>query len=48
MIKRLGEKKGLSRDDAYMLCSLAADLGVTQLANGHNGVLAMLEKRYLE
>ncbi len=48
MIKLLGEKKGLSREDAYMLCSLAADLRVTQLVNGHNGVHVMLEKRYLE
>jgi acetamidase/formamidase len=31
-----------------MLCSLAADLRVTQLVNGHNGVHVMLEKRYLE
>lgn len=48
MIKLLGEVKGLSREDAYMLCSLAADLRVTQLVNGHNGVHVMLEKRYLE
>ena len=36
-----------ARADAYMLCSLAADLRVTQLVNGHNGVHVMLEKRYL-
>ncbi len=47
MIKLLGERKGLSREDAYMLCSLAADLRVTQIVNGHNGVHVMLEKRYL-
>jgi acetamidase/formamidase len=48
MIKLLGETKGLSREDAYMLCSLAADLRVTQIVNGHNGVHVMLEKRYLQ
>jgi acetamidase/formamidase len=46
MIALLGEKKGLSREDAYMLCSLAADLRVTQLVNGNNGCHVMLEKRY--
>lgn len=47
MIALIGERKGLSREDAYMLCSLAADLRVTQLVNGNNGCHCMLEKRYL-
>jgi acetamidase/formamidase len=46
MIALLGERNGLSREDAYMLCSLAADLRVTQLVNGNNGCHCMLEKRY--
>ena len=47
MIALIGERKNLSREDAYMLCSLAADLRVTQLVNGNNGCHCMLEKRYL-
>ena len=48
MIKLICARRGLSREDAYMLCSLAADLRVTQLVNQHNGIHVMLEKRYLE
>ncbi len=47
MIALLGERKGLSREDAYMLCSLAADLRVTQLVNGNNGCHCMVEHKYL-
>lgn len=46
MIALLCLRKNLSREDAYMLCSLAADLRVTQLVNGNNGCHCMLEKRY--
>jgi len=38
---------GISREDAYTPCSLAADLRVTQVANGSKGIHVMLEKRYL-
>jgi acetamidase/formamidase len=31
-----------------MLCSLAADLRVTQVVNGSKGIHAMLDKRYFE
>jgi acetamidase/formamidase len=31
-----------------MLCSLAADLRVTQVVNEHKGVHVMLEKQYLK
>ena len=48
MIALLGEKAGLSREDAYMLCSLAADLRVTQTVNGSKGVHCMIEKRYVD
>ena len=47
MIALICQRKNLSREDAYMLCSLAADLRVTQLVNGNNGCHCMLEKRYL-
>jgi acetamidase/formamidase len=44
MIVLLGEKRGLSREDAYTLCSLAADLRVTQTVNGSKGIHCMIEK----
>jgi acetamidase/formamidase len=47
MITLIGEKAGLSREDAYMLCSLAGDLHVTQTVNGSKGVHMMLEKKLL-
>ncbi len=47
-ISFLGEVKGMSRDDAYTLCSLAVDLRVTQIVNGWKGVHAMLPKALLE
>jgi acetamidase/formamidase len=48
MIKLIGEVTGLSREDAYMLCSLAADLRVTQTVNGSKGIHIMIEKALLE
>ena len=47
MIALICARGGLSREDAYTLCSLAADLRITQVVNGHKGVHVMLEKRYL-
>jgi len=47
MIALIGEKTGLSSADAYMLCSLAGDLHVTQTVNGSKGVHMMLEKKLL-
>jgi acetamidase/formamidase len=47
MIALICARTGLSREDAYTLCSLAADLRITQVVNGNKGVHAMLEKRYL-
>ena len=46
MIKLLGEIAGLAPQDAYMLCSLAADLRVTQLVDGNKGIHAMIAKRF--
>ena len=47
MIKLICARTGLSREDAYTLCSLAADLRITQVVNGAKGVHVMLEKTLL-
>jgi acetamidase/formamidase len=47
MIKLLGEKLKLSREDAYSLMSLACDVRVTQLVNEHKGIHAMILKSIL-
>jgi acetamidase/formamidase len=44
MVEFLVSEKKMSRDDAYMLCSLAADLRVTQAVDGTKGVHVMLAK----
>lgn len=44
MIDFLVTEKGMTRDEAYILCSLAADLHVTQLVDGTKGVHAMVAK----
>lgn len=44
MIRLLGEKAKLSKEDAYTLCSLAADLRVTQTVNGSKGIHCMIAK----
>ena len=44
MVEFLVAEKGLSRDDAYTLCSLAADLHVTQAVDQTKGVHAMIAK----
>jgi acetamidase/formamidase len=47
MIRLIQEKANLSREDAYTLCSLAADLHVTQTVNGAKGIHVMLKKSLL-
>jgi acetamidase/formamidase len=47
MIDLIVEKGGISRQDAYTLCSLAADLRVTQVVNGNKGVHCMLARNLL-
>jgi acetamidase/formamidase len=47
MIKLICERSNLSKEDAYTLCSLAADLHVTQTVNGSKGIHVMLEKALL-
>jgi acetamidase/formamidase len=44
MVDWLVSDKTMTRDDAYMLCSLAADLRVTQAVDATKGVHAMLAK----
>jgi len=44
MIDFLVTEKHLSRDDAYMLASTAADLHITELVDGNKGVHMMLPK----
>ncbi len=44
MIDYLVTARGLSREDAYMLTSVAVDLRVTQVVDGAKGVHAMLPK----
>jgi acetamidase/formamidase len=45
MIDFLVDEKHLSRDDAYMLSSVAVDVDITQLVDGNVGVHAMLPKK---
>ena len=47
MIVLLGERAGLSREDAYTLCSLAVDFRITQTVNTHRGVHAMFPRSLL-
>ncbi|HEX5085810.1 MAG TPA: hypothetical protein VFY40_27575, partial [Blastocatellia bacterium] len=44
MIDFLVTEKKLSRDDAYMLSSVAADFSITQLVDGTKGVHSMIPK----
>ncbi len=47
MIALVHDKSGITREEAYSLCSLAADLRVTQLVNQNKGIHAMLPKSLL-
>jgi acetamidase/formamidase len=44
MVNFLVSEKGLSRHDAYILCSVSMDLRVTQLVDGTKGIHAMMPK----
>ena len=44
MIDFLVQEKHLSRDDAYMLASVAADLEITEVVDGNNGVHMAIPK----
>ena len=47
MIDWIVDLKGLSREEAYLLCSLAADLRVTQTVDVNKGIHCMLPKEAL-
>jgi acetamidase/formamidase len=47
MIDLIAARTGLSKADAYALCSLAADLRITQVVNGSKGVHVMIDKSVL-
>jgi acetamidase/formamidase len=48
MIDWIVDLAGLGREDAYMLCSLAGNLRITQTVNGNKGVHMMMAKALLE
>jgi acetamidase/formamidase len=48
MITWLGELKGWKAIDAYVSCSLACDLHVTQLVDGNKGIHAMFPRALLD
>ena len=43
-IEFLMQEKHVTRDDAYMLASVAADLHITQLVDGNKGVHMIISK----
>jgi len=47
MITLVTAKAGISREDAYTLCSIAGDLRITQTVNGCKGVHMMMAKALL-
>ena len=47
MIDLVARETGITRQQAYALCSLAADVRVTQVVNGAKGIHVMLDKKYL-
>ncbi len=47
MIDLIAARTGITKAEAYALCSLAADLRITQVVNGNKGVHVMLEKSLL-
>lgn len=44
MIALMGELHGMKAVDAYMLCSIAADMRITQLVDGNKGVHCVMPK----
>jgi acetamidase/formamidase len=44
MIAYLMQEKGMSQADAYMLCSVAVDVNITELVDGNVGVHCLLPK----
>ena len=48
MIAWLVQRKGWKPAEAYVFCSLACDLHVTQLVDGNKGVHAMVARRLID
>jgi acetamidase/formamidase len=48
MIRWLVEMKRWSSEEAYVFCSLACDLRVTQLVDGNKGIHAMVERSLVD
>ena len=48
MVDLVAKKAGIKAQEAYALCSLAADVRVTQVVNGSKGIHVMLDKKYLK
>jgi acetamidase/formamidase len=48
MIRWLVEMKGWSSEEAYVFCSLACDLRVTQLVDGNKGIHAMVDRSLIQ
>jgi acetamidase/formamidase len=48
MVALIAEQVGITPQEAYALCSLAADVRVTQVVNGSKGIHVMLDKKYLK
>jgi acetamidase/formamidase len=47
MITLVSQRAQISREDAYMLCSLAGDLRITQTVNREKGVHMVMAKNLL-
>jgi acetamidase/formamidase len=47
MIRLITAKTGIKPEDAYMLCSLAGDLHVTQTVDGNKGIHCMMRKELI-
>jgi acetamidase/formamidase len=47
MVKHVCARTNLTRNEAYMLCSLAGNLRVTQLVDGNKGIHMLLPKSLL-
>lgn len=48
MIALIVARTGIAADDAYMLCSLVADIRITQLVDGNKGAHAMIDRHWLQ
>jgi len=48
MIALVSKRANISREDAYMLCSLAGDLRITQTVNREKGVHMMMSKALID